>query len=316
MPHTFDTCTVCLGPLPLNGQEQVGDRFRFRCPRCGEFELTRRADMFLVSRLPKDKGKIPIFGHYLRRMQRSEKVPTLGSPVVKQIFETSELPTPFEQSDNLLRLVAERVSGPGEFTTISPPLHQFIVGAKTEDGIIFLIDALVRNELVLRRNDQRHRLDITPTLEGWQRYDELERGIPTGRKAFMAMKFGDAELNRVVEACFRPAVSQAGFRLFQLDDEPKAGSIDDRLRVELQTSRFLIADLTHANNGAYWEAGYAEGLQKPVIYTCRSDAFADIHFDTSHLLTVKWSEDDLEDAGDRLKATIRATLPDAKRTDD
>ncbi len=77
----------------------------------------------------------------------------------------------------------------------------------------------------------------------------------------------------------------------------------------------MIADLTHANNGVYWETGYAEGLQKPVIYTCREDAFGEIHFDTNHLLTVKWSPGNEADAADRLKATIRATLPEAKKTD-
>jgi hypothetical protein len=242
-------------------------------------------------------------------------MPTLDSAVVQKILETAELPSPFEQADNLLRLIAERVDGPGELTTISYPQHQFIVGAKTEGGVRFLVGALMQRGLLTGKRDQGWS-KVTPTLEGWQRYDELRRGTPTDRKAFMAMQFGDPELDHMFRGCFRRAVTQAGFTLSRLDDEPRAGSIDDRLRVEIQTSRFLIADLTNANNGAYWEAGYAEGLHKPVIYTCRSDAFDRIHFDTSHLLTVKWKPDDQDDASERLKATIRATLPDAKKTDD
>ena len=65
----------------------------------------------------------------------------------------------------------------------------------------------------------------------------------------------------------------AGFDLFKSDDEPRAGLIDDQLRVDIQSSDFLIADLTHDNLGAYWEAGYAEGLGKPVIYTCEQENF-------------------------------------------
>jgi len=35
------------------------------------------------------------------------------------------------------------------------------------------------------------------------------------------------------------------------------------------------------NPGAYWEAGYAEGLGKPVIYTCEEAKFVEAsHFDT------------------------------------
>jgi nucleoside 2-deoxyribosyltransferase len=68
-----------------------------------------------------------------------------------------------------------------------------------------------------------------------------------------------------------------GFKLTRLDDDPKAGIIDDRLRVEIRTSRFLIADLTHENRGAYWEAGFAEGDGKPVIYTCRKGHISEVH---------------------------------------
>jgi hypothetical protein len=315
VPHNDHTCTACLLLLPTRGVQALPDAYKFTCPRCGEFVLTGSADAVLTARLPEEQDKIPVLGHYLRRMQRAEHRPMLGSAVVQKILETAELPSPFEQADNLLRLVAERVFAPGELTTIRNDYDLFIVGAKTEAGVRFLMRALIERGL-LTGDVAQDRSAVTPTLEGWQRYDELRRGIPTGRKAFMALQFGDPDLDHLVESCFRRVVSQAGFTLFRLDDEPRAGSIDDRIRVEIQTSRFLIADLTHANNGAYWEAGYAEGLKKPVIYTCRADAFGAIHFDTSHLLTVKWTRDDLEDAGERLKATIRATLPDAKRTDD
>ena len=126
------------------------------------------------------------------------------------------------------------------------------------------------------------------TFDGWSYYETLLKGSTTYRKAFMAMKFGDADLNHVLENVFKPSVKMAGFDLFKLDDVPQAGLIDDRLRVEIQSSDFLIADLTHANNGAYWEAGYAEGLGKPVIYSCEKEQFnlQKTHFDTNHHLTV------------------------------
>jgi nucleoside 2-deoxyribosyltransferase len=84
------------------------------------------------------------------------------------------------------------------------------------------------------------------------------------------------------------------------------------LRVEIRTSRFLIADLTHGNQGAYWEAGFAEGLGKPVIYTCEKSQFEiyKTHFDTNHHLTVKWDKEQPEEFKKKLKDTIRATLPD------
>jgi hypothetical protein len=73
--------------------------------------------------------------------------------------------------------------------------------------------------------------------------------------AFMAMEYDDEALDKYVQDHFAPAVAETGFHLQRLDDVPKAGLIDDRLRVEIQSCRFLVADLSHANNGAYWEAG-------------------------------------------------------------
>jgi nucleoside 2-deoxyribosyltransferase len=83
----------------------------------------------------------------------------------------------------------------------------------------------------------------------------------------------------------------------------------------IRTSRFLVCDVTHGNRGAYWEAGFAEGLGKPVIYTCRRDVFDDRthenhpHFDASHWVTVPWDPADPAGAARKLKDTVRATLP-------
>ncbi len=80
----------------------------------------------------------------------------------------------------------------------------------------------------------------------------------------------------------------------------------------------LLADLTHDNEGAYWEAGFAEGLGKPVIYTCEREKFKEMktHFDTNHHLTVIWDKGDPSKAAEELKATIRATLPDEAKLED
>ena len=61
-------------------------------------------------------------------------------------------------------------------------------------------------------------------------------------------------------------------------------------------------------------------MGKPVIYTCEKSVFDDkdhaTHFDTNHHLTVVWEHDKLEEAGKKLKATIRATLPEDAKMED
>ena len=134
----------------------------------------------------------------------------------------------------------------------------------------------------------------------------------------MAMPFGNPAID-ALHSRFKQAVSETGFDLRRLDKKPKARLIDDRLRVEIRTSRFLVVDLIDGNQGAYWEAGFGEGLGKPVFYSCEKARFDQqrTHFDANHSYTLLWKSDDLAGAAAELKAAIRATLPDeAKMQDD
>jgi hypothetical protein len=169
---------------------------------------------------------------------------------------------------------------------------------------------LLRQEQTVEFIDQQLQ-SLRLKMAGWLRYEALKHAQVESRKVLMAMEFNDPELDRVVNDCFTPAVGRAGFELHTLATDQPAGSIDDQLRVALRTSRFVIADLTHDNSGAYWEAGFAEGLGRPVIYTCKKAKWDESasHFDTNHLVTVIWDPSDLDKAGEQLTATIRATLP-------
>src|SRR3546814_17103823 len=47
------------------------------------------------------------------------------------------------------------------------------------------------------------------SLEGWERYEAERRGPIAGRYGFMAMKFGDATLEALVEDVIKPEVTAA-----------------------------------------------------------------------------------------------------------
>lgn len=88
--------------------------------------------------------------------------------------------------------------------------------------------------------------------------------------------------------------------------------IDDHMRVAIRSSRFVIADLSFGCRGSYWEGGFAEGLGRPVIYTCEARKWKDEkpHFDTNHLTTIIWDENKLQEAALYLANVIRNTLPE------
>lgn len=80
------------------------------------------------------------------------------------------------------------------------------------------------------------------------------------------MQFNDPTLDAFVQDVVKPIVKQEiGYDLIDMRDIAQAGIIDNIMRIQIRNSAFVIADLTHDNLGAYWEAGYAEGLGKPVV---------------------------------------------------
>lgn len=89
-----------------------------------------------------------------------------------------------------------------------------------------------------------------------------------------------------------------------------AGVIDNIMREKIRDAAFVLVDLTHDNSGAYWEAGYAEGLGKPVVYLCEREKFSEsrTHFDTNHCTTVIWSDTAIDNFKEQLIATLRRSL--------
>lgn len=239
-------------------------------------------------------------------------MPSLGSDDIDRILENTPLPNPQEQADLLILRLGQNTKGLGDFETLSPKLWMPIIGAWHEANVGKLVQELAAQGLIKQENFPNvSHPGLTLTMSGWARFQELQRGATQSRKAFMAMPYGNILLDGVYTQCFKPAVKAAGFDLFRLDEQPRAGVIDNRIRVDIRTARFLIADLTNENRGAYWEAGFAEGLDKPVIYTCERSYFdaQKTHFDTNHCTTIVWSQADLESAARNLTATIRKTLP-------
>jgi len=318
----MSNCPICQTELSKESIAVSPITFGYECERCGKFVLSSETKRYLEYLLQTNHLEKDVISHAIRKMQKKnyDCWPLIDNRLLDAILK-HPLPTPSEQVDNLIQWFGENVS-PGQFYQIEPLMFQSIAGTKNSDGLRWILEYLVERGFLQHEAGGGVITDpyvLTLSFEGWGYYKQLEKGATNSHRAFMAMKYGDKELDCLVEKYFKPAVACTGFELFRLDENPQAGLIDDRLRVEIRNSKFLIADLTHENNGAYWEAGYAEGLGKPVIYTCQKEKFdkQKTHFDTNHHLTVKWDSEEIQKAMEMLKATIRATLPyDAKLSDE
>lgn len=305
--------------------------WQFDCPHCSVFVVEQLEYHHLLGYLNADKvpgvattslqakRQCAVMAHALRRMAASAKIPVITDGMTLRILQEDRLPTLTEQRDNLLRwLGTELEIGPAYSFGYDGVGAR--VGSASPGAFLLLLESMTADGFLHGKHGAGPHGEFRLAYRGLERLEQLERATPSGYNAFMALKFEDAVLNQIVDDYFKPAVKDTGFELYRLDDKPEAGLIDARLRNEIRNCRFLIADLSHANLGAYWEAGYAEGVGKPVIYTCEKSVFdgkvADIarpHFDTNHHLTILWEANHPQTAADRLKETIRFTIPEARQ---
>ena len=102
----------------------------------------------------------------------------------------------------------------------------------------------------------------------------------------------DESLDEAFKYGIEPAIEQTGYKPLRIDQKEHVNKIDDEIIAELRRSRFVVADFTHGDDGArggvYYEAGFAHGLDLPVIFTCREDAVEALHFDTEHYNHIVW----------------------------
>jgi hypothetical protein len=158
---------------------------------------------------------------------------------------------------------------------------------------------------------QSGEIDIAPSSSGWTelfRLNEAATKIDSSQ-AFVAMWFNtqmdDAYVNGLL-----PAITRSGYKSVRIDKKEHNNKIDDEIVAEIRKSRFLIADFTcepeKARGGVYYEAGFAHGLGIPVIWTCREDSFAYVHFDTRQYAHIVWKHP--ADLFEQLKNRIGATV--------
>ena len=165
--------------------------------------------------------------------------------------------------------------------------------AKTNIELGFIIESMVRRNWVKigitkdSNGEPFFSLPFTITDDGWI---EIENAIKNLNKkqVFIAMKFKD--MDNIYDAIYR-AIEDAQFIPLRIDKKEHINQITNEIQYEISQSGLIVADVTGQNQGAYFEAGYAMGLNIPVIWTCNEKEINEIHFDTRQYNTILWKDE-------------------------
>lgn len=214
-------------------------------------------------------------------------------------------------ADNQVRLlkeVAKRARRPMVAAEFRPAVDFTIIDSLDEQEFSWYCASLA-NEGLVELDSSGDTLNVTLSVRGWNQVQPLPRqgGIP-GR-CFVAMSF-DERLGNAYRDGIGPAVSRAGFKPIRIDQKEHNGDITDEIMAGIRDAQFVIADFTLQRPGVYYEAGFALGLGRPVIWCCRGDERDKLHFDTDHMNHILW--DTPEDLQERLVNRIKATIIDQR----
>ncbi len=138
--------------------------------------------------------------------------------------------------------------------------------------------------------------------------DSIERKTTeTNKTAFIAIKFdGNEERINTIQN----AIAEAGYEPVIMNQVETNNWIMPEIFYRIKNCRFVVADFSIKCDGAYYEAGYAAALDKPVIHLFdKREEREDnkLHFDIAQKSTIIYSnyQELKQRLFDRIKATIK-----------
>lgn len=168
----------------------------------------------------------------------------------------------------------------------------------------FVINCLIKQDLIAGGGNAPFAAaqNFVLTPRGYARIDEIQKYTAHGKNVLVAMKFG--EETKPLRESIRKGIQDAGYIAIFIDEVQHNDFITPELLKHIRDSKFVVVDLTHQNNGAYFEEGYAMGLGKPVIQLCKEEV--ELHFDIAQKNTIMWKTED--DIPELLHRRIVATI--------
>jgi hypothetical protein len=327
-----DKCNFCRSPSFIDTAKV--SQYQVDCSRCGNFALSSMAAKILKGRELSEIQCANISGFI------AENQGCVITDKDLEMLEKLRTPSPAEKALKIMRKISRMNPSAGESFVINyaslHPILQVIQSdrndtythsavftrfikqcfdilpwlatawAVSQAELTFLFhDYLKESARLLGNAKVNGYLIITP--KGWDFMDNLAAPLSNSSTAVVRMSFNEAERAAWLEA-IAPAVEDAGYQAVRIDKVEDDNRIDDETIAAIRSCNFLVADFTGQRAGDYFEAGFAQGLGKQVIWLCREDEIEKFHFDARQLNQIKWQPSELPQLRIALRNRIEATI--------
>lgn len=313
----LDRCSLCNRLLDAPPQEQ-DESFRFECRTCGRVNIHKSFD-------PERYASVLhiLSGWTRERTEAKEKEltilpdnapPTTDGITVEAILSLPAIPITIDQNViKLLKAVQRKSKYFGHEVALHSAtdytlayLEHFAEGTEFRPPFFKMLQQVIELGWLKSSSTPDAGTRYELTIKGLQEIEKFNQILPDSVDCFVAMKFGDEFLDRAYQEGMTPAIRETGYVPLQMAYLEHNNNIMDEMLGCIRRSRFMVADLTYQNQNVYFEAGFAQGLGIPVIYTCHEKSVDDIMFDTQHTNQIRWSE--IAELHVKLRNRILATI--------
>ena len=282
-------CPICGN----KSQEESTNRdgYHILCPKCGEFFISRT----LKINLEYESNKIhnsKISSYICEQNKLFDNVPELLTTNLDTIINQREK-TIKEKFDCFMKTISTLNNGQINQNDFN---HCYIYG-DNELGI-FYQKALEKNYIKsIKSNLLNCFLYQGICFDGLEYIESLAQTNENSKNVFAAFYF--KELKEIFDNDVKEIVEELGLNYIRV-----SSSTNDEIIGKIKSSKIVIADFTGQRNSVYFEAGFALGLNIPVIWTCKKEEEKELSFDTRQYPHTLWETK--EDLKEQLRNRIKA----------
>ena len=302
----LDPCEICKTKAKSFGTGR--DAIGFDCPRCGQYTLTGTARAVISNVRKKVEQKL---SGWVFDQNVAGSTPEITSETLKWIELQPNLKL-IDKADRLLKAVVSLQKNYGQ--KVDPHYIRWVAAIHGKDiqEVYYVFQMLINEFGYMSAVSNKPTVsggvkfvDLVVSPKGYAHVESLENETNESTQGFVAMWF-DETVREAYNDGIKAAIHDAGFSPLRIDEKEHANKIDDEIIAEIRRSRFLVADFTGHRGGVYFEAGYALGIGLPIIWTCRKDHIAQLHFDIRQYNCIDWET--IEELRSRLMQRIRALI--------
>ncbi|WP_313639958.1 hypothetical protein [Paenibacillus sp.] len=237
-----------------------------------------------INSLPHQKKRdmFHIVSAYIRELTDGGEKVSLSADDLESVVISPKIPVTIEDKGNrLLRYLYRHSEAPGESVVIQPLSSSYnLTYSPNLQELVYIIDKLINEQFIIREG-----MTFKLTDEGWNEAATIAGGKKL--KPCIVLMSDAEDLHTEWVEKLLPKIEQFGYMPRLLSHTTTKNREPYSLEL-IEESKLIIADLTSQSPEVYFTAGYALGLNIPVIWTVNSSDANNLSVHVKSIRPIVW----------------------------